>query len=75
MVHLWYINEKIKIRCRERVNPGIYRDKTMSDKLIYIPNDNTQNYPFFRLQLVVEKLNTQLNELTNQNLVKVPKSN
>ena len=33
---------------------GILRDKTMSNKLIYIPNDNTQNYPFCRLQLVVE---------------------
>ena len=26
----------------------------MTNKLIYIPNDDTQNYPFFRLQLVVE---------------------
>ena len=29
-------------------------DKTMTDKLMYIPNDNTQNYLFCRLQLVVE---------------------
>ena len=26
----------------------------MADKLMYIPNVNTQNYPFCRLQLVVE---------------------
>ena len=28
--------------------------KTMADKFIYIPNDNTQNYPFCTLKLVVE---------------------
>ena len=26
----------------------------MADKLMYIPNDNTQSYPFCRLQFVVE---------------------
>ena len=26
----------------------------MADKLIYIPKDDTQNYPFCKLQLVVE---------------------
>ncbi len=30
------------------------RDKTIADKLIYIPNDYTQNYPFCIFQLVVE---------------------
>ena len=30
------------------------RDKTMADKLMYIPNDFIQNCPFCRLQLVVE---------------------
>ena len=30
------------------------RDKTMADKVMYIPNDDTQNYPFCRSQLVVE---------------------
>ena len=44
----------------------------MADKFMYIPNDDTHNYPFFRLQLVVEMSNTQLNETTNQNLIKVP---
>ena len=28
--------------------------KTMTDKLMYILNDDTQNYPFYKLQLVVE---------------------
>ena len=36
------------------------RDKTMDDKLLYIPNDDTQNYPFCRLK-------STLNEPTNQN--------
>ena len=31
----------------------IYRDKTMADKLMYIPNDDAQNNPFCRLLLVV----------------------
>ena len=43
--------------CRE-LKPGILRDMTMADKLIYIPNDDTQNYPFYRLQLVFEKFGT-----------------
>ena len=33
---------------------GIQREKTITDKLMYIPNDDTQNYPFCKLQLVVE---------------------
>ena len=33
-------------------NTGIKRDKTTADKLMY--NGDTQNYPFCRLQLVVE---------------------
>ena len=36
------------------LSPGIRRDKAMADKLIYIPNDDTQNYPLCRLQLEVE---------------------
>ena len=43
---------------------GSKRDKTMADKLIYIPNVDTQNYPFYRLQL---GFYPQLNEPTNQN--------
>ena len=40
----------------------------MADKLMYIPKDNNQNYPFCRL--VVETFG-QLNKPTNQNLIKV----
>ena len=42
----------------------------MDDKLIYIPNVNTQNYPFCRIQLVVKM---HFNNSTNQNSFKVPK--
>ena len=40
---------------------------------MYVPNDGTQNYAFCRFQLVVEPLNIQLNEPTNQNSIKVSK--
>ena len=33
---------------------GIERDKTMADKFMYIPNYDTQNYLFCRLQIEVE---------------------
>ena len=48
----------------------ICRDKTIADKLMYIPNHDTQNYPFYRSYL---HMNTQLNDPTNQNSIKVPK--
>ena len=35
---------------------------------MYIPNDDTQKYPFCRI-----RLDTELNEPTNHNLIKVPK--
>ena len=38
----------------------------MADKLMYIPNDDTQGYPFCRLQLEVKAFGTQINEPTNQ---------
>ena len=38
------------------IKAGIWRDKTMVDKLMYIPNDDTQNNLFYRLKLVVEKI-------------------
>ena len=41
----------------------------MADELMYIPNSDTQKYPFYRLQLVAETLN----EPSNQNLIKFPK--
>ena len=42
----------------------------MANKLMFIPNDDKQNYSLCRLQLVVEMF--ELNELTNQNLNKSP---
>ena len=33
----------------------------MSEKFMFIPNDDTQNYPFSRLQLVVDCLDIQHN--------------
>ena len=33
---------------------GIWKDKTIADKLMYIPNDDNQTYPFCRLKLVIE---------------------
>ena len=44
----------------------------MAIKLMYIPNDDPQNYSFCKLQLVVGTLDTQLGEPTNQNSIKVP---
>ena len=43
-------------------------DKTMDDKLIYITNDDKQDYPFCRLRSMVETWGQ-----TNENSVKVPK--
>ena len=45
----------------------------MADKLMYIANDDTQNYPLCRLQLVVETFGHSDKEPTNQNLIKVPR--
>ena len=45
----------------------------MANKLMYIPNDNTQNYTFCRLQKVVETFGYSSFKPTNQNSVKVPK--
>ena len=46
----------------------------MADKILYIPNDDTQNEPAFRLQLVFETcLPTELNKPTNQTQLKNPR--
>ena len=45
----------------------------MADKLMYIPNDNMQNYPFSGLQLVVEKFGHSRSWTNQSNLIKVPK--
>ena len=44
----------------------------MNGKLMYIPNDDTQNHSFCRLQLVVETFKHPTYEPTNQNSIKVP---
>ena len=41
---------------------GNLKVKTLAYKLIYIPIDDTQLYPFIRLRLMVERLNTQPKE-------------
>ena len=48
-------------------------DKTMADKLMYFPNDNTQITPSVDLNQLLKRLNTQLNKPTNQNSPKSPK--
>ena len=35
--------------------------------MMYIPNDVTQIYPFYRLKRAIERLNTQFEEPTHQN--------
>ena len=37
-------------------NTVIKRDKPLADKLMYITNDDTQNFPSVVLQLVVETI-------------------
>ena len=44
----------------------------MVDKFMYIHNDDTQDYPVFKLNQL-KRLNTQPNKPTNQNLIKFPK--
>ena len=45
----------------------------MADKLMYILNDDTQNYPLLNNNKGLIYLETQLDEPTNQNSIKVPK--
>ena len=64
------VMNKILNECRMNcLSSGIKWDKTMANKLMYTPNDDTQNYPFSRLQLEVETFGHS----TNQNLMKFPK--
>ena len=52
-----------KINCFHLVLPSrINRDKTMADKLMYINNVDTQNYPFYRLKLVVQTFGHLMNQ-------------
>ncbi len=43
----------------------------MTDELMYIPNDDTKITPF--VHYLLKRLETQHNEPTNQNLIKVHK--
>ena len=43
----------------------------MAGKLMYIPNDDTPNYPSYYKKWL-KCLDTQLNKPTNQNAIKVP---
>ena len=45
----------------------------MADKLMYIPNEDIQNTLSVDYDQCLKPLDTQLNEPTNQNLIKVPK--
>ncbi len=45
----------------------------MADILMYIPNDDTQITPPVDYNKWLKRLDIQLNETTNQNLLKVPK--
>ena len=54
--------------------PGISRDKIMADLLIYIPNDDSQNYPFFSLQLVVETFGHLTKRTDQSKSNKIPQS-
>ena len=45
----------------------------MANKLMYIPNDGTQNYHFYRLKLVAKKFEHSNKETNQLNLTKGPK--
>ena len=53
---------------------GILMDKTMADKLMYIPNDYTQNYPFCRLQVVVKTFGHSTYRINQSKFNKCPQS-
>ena len=53
----WYLKvskKNVKSLYSYKYTGIIPRDKTMADKLLYIPNDDKQKYPFSKLQLIVE---------------------
>ena len=45
----------------------------MADKLMYIPNDDRQNYPFCRFKLVVETFDHSSQWTSYLKFTKVPK--
>ena len=48
----WIVGEHY---CNYGDSPGIERDKTMAYKMMYIHNDDTQNYPY--LYIIISGLN------------------
>ena len=48
-------------------------DKTMANKLMYIPNEDTQKYPFCRLKFVVETFEHSTEETKQSKITKVSK--
>ena len=52
---------------------GIFMDKTMKDKLIYILNNDKQDYYFCRLKSFVEKFEHYYLWASQINSVKIPK--
>ena len=62
VVILIYTNKFIN---RKYIFAKNYWDKTMADKLMNIQNDDTQNYPLYRLQLVDESYGNST-YITNQ---------
>ena len=50
------------------------RDKTMADKIMYIPNGDTQNYHLCRLQLVVELFGYSTSRTNQSKFIKSPQS-
>ena len=45
----------------------------MANKLIYIPNDDTQNYPLCRLKIVVETFEHPTELINQSKFTEVPK--
>ena len=48
-------------------------DKTMADKLISIPNNDTQNHPLCRIKLVVETFGNSTKWTNQSKFIKVNK--
>ena len=49
-------------------------DKTMTNKFMYKPNDDTQNAPSVDYSQWLKRFATQIKEPNNQNSMKVPKN-
>ena len=55
------------------MRPGVIKDKIKVDELMYLPNDDEQNYPSYKYKLFVEKFGHYYFEPIIWNLIKVPK--